>query len=263
MQKIIEIKNATVYRGQHRVFNNFSLELELGCNTAILGPNGAGKSTLLKLLSRELYPVEQDNSYVRIFGQERWDVWELRDHFGIVSHDLQQQYVNNARGMNVILSGYYSSIDTAWHHQFSEEDKSRAQRIVEMLGISDLKNRMFGEMSTGEQRRFLLGRALINDPDTLILDEPTSGLDLSACFQYLDVVRQLMRDGKTIILVTHHIHEIPPEISRVVLLKNCMVVAHGEKPGILTDQRLSALFDTPVNLVQTNGFYQAFPGESK
>ncbi len=263
MQKIIEIKNATVYRGQHRVFNNFSLELELGCNTAILGPNGAGKSTLLKLLSRELYPVEQDNSYVRIFGQERWDVWELRDHFGIVSHDLQQQYVNNARGMNVILSGYYSSIDTAWHHQFSEEDKSRAQRIVEMLGISDLKNRMFGEMSTGEQRRFLLGRALINDPDTLILDEPTSGLDLSACFQYLDVVRQLMRGGNTIILVTHHIHEIPPEISRVVLLKNCMVVAHGEKPGILTDQRLSALFDTPVNLVQTNGFYQAFPGESK
>ena len=114
MQKIIEIKNATVYRGQHRVFNNFSLELELGCNTAILGPNGAGKSTLLKLLSRELYPVEQDNSYIRIFGQERWDVWELRDHFGIVSHDLQQQYVNPARGMNVIPSGYYSRLDTAW-----------------------------------------------------------------------------------------------------------------------------------------------------
>ncbi|MBI3758010.1 MAG: ATP-binding cassette domain-containing protein [Deltaproteobacteria bacterium] len=262
MQKIIEIKNATVYRGQHRIFNNFSLDLELGCNTAILGPNGAGKSTLLKLLARELYPVEQDDSYVRIFGQERWDVWELRDHFGIVSHDLQQQYVGNARGMNVILSGYYSSIDTAWHHQFSEEDKARAQRIVEMLGISELKNRMFGEMSTGEQRRFLLGRALINDPDTLILDEPTSGLDLKACFQYLEVIRQLMHDGKTIILVTHHIHEIPPEISRVVLLKNCKVITAGDKPEILTDHNLSALFDTPVKLVQTNGFYQAFPGEA-
>jgi iron complex transport system ATP-binding protein len=261
MQKIIEIKNATVYRGQHRIFNNFSLELELGCNTAILGPNGAGKSTLLKLLSRELYPVEQDDSYVRIFGQERWDVWELRDHFGIVSHDLQQQYVSNARGMNVILSGYYSSIDTAWHHQFSEEDKARAQRIIEMLGLSALQNRMFGEMSTGEQRRFLLGRALINDPDTLILDEPTSGLDLRACFQYLDVIRRLMQDGKTIILVTHHIHEIPPEISRVVLIKNCTVVAHGEKPEILTDQHLSSLFDIPVKLVQANGFYQAFPGQ--
>ncbi len=261
MQKIIEIKNATVYRGQYKVFNNFSLELELGCNTVILGPNGAGKSTLLKLLSRELYPVEQDDSYVRIFGQERWDVWELRDHFGIVSHDLQQQYVSNARGINVILSGYYSSIDTAWHHQFSDEDKARAQRVIEMLGLEELKNRMFGEMSTGEQRRFLLGRALINDPEALILDEPTSGLDLSACFQYLDTIRRLMRDGKTIILVTHHIHEIPPEISRVVLLKRCNMIAAGDKTAVLTDHNLSALFDTPVKLVQTNGFYQAFPGE--
>jgi iron complex transport system ATP-binding protein len=260
MRNIIEIKNATVYRGQHRVFDNFSLELELGCNTAILGPNGAGKSTLLKLLARDLYPVEREGSYVRILGQERWDVWELRAHFGIVSHELQQQYVGNARGLNVILSGYYSSIDTAWHHQFSDEDTARAHHLMDMLGIADLKHRMFGEMSTGEQRRFLLGRALINDPDTLILDEPTSGLDLRACFQYLDVVRRLMHEGKTIVLVTHHIHEIPPEIARVVLLKNGEVVTIGEKRAILTDQTLSTLFDTPVKLVQANGFYQAMPG---
>jgi iron complex transport system ATP-binding protein len=260
MQKIIEIKNATVYRGQHRVFDNFSLALELGCNTAILGPNGAGKSTLLKLLSRELYPVEREDSYVHIFGKDRWDVWELRSRFGIVSHELQQQYVGNARGLNVILSGYYSSIDTAWHHQFSDEDQARAYRLMDMLGVADLKQRMFGEMSTGEQRRFLLGRALINDPGTLILDEPTSGLDLRACFQYLDIIRRLMRDGKTIILVTHHIHEIPPEISHVVLLKNGAVSVQGRKIEILTEKYLSALFEVPVTLVQANGFYQAMPG---
>lgn len=260
MQNIIEIKDATVYRGQHRVFDNFSLELRFGCNTAILGPNGAGKSTLLKLLARELYPVEREDGYVHIFGKDRWDVWELRSRFGIVSHELQQQYVGNARGLNVILSGYYSSIDTAWHHKFSDEDTARAHRLMDMLGIADLKQRMFGEMSTGEQRRFLLGRALINDPATLILDEPTSGLDLRACFQYLDVIRRLMQDGKTIILVTHHIHEIPPEISHVVLLKNGAVSAQGKKTEILTDQHLSTLFDTPVTLVQAHGFYQAMPG---
>lgn len=260
MQKLIEIKNATVYRGLNRVFDNFSLELEQGVNTAILGPNGAGKSTLLKVLARELYPVERDGSYVRIFGQERWDVWELRSHFGIVSHDLQQQYVSNARGLNVILSGYYSSIDTAWHHQFSDEDTARAHRIMDLLGVADLKQRMFGEMSTGQQRRFLLGRALINDPDTLILDEPTSGLDLKACFQYLDIIRRLMHDGKTLILVTHHIHEIPPEISRVVLLKNGAVVSSGAKSKILTEENLSKAFDTPIKLVQANGFFQAVPG---
>jgi iron complex transport system ATP-binding protein len=260
MQKIIELKDVTVYRGQTRVFNNLSLDLTRGCNTAILGPNGAGKSTLLKLLSRDLYPVQREGSYVRIFGRERWNVWELRAHFGIVSHDLQQQHMGNARGMNVILSGYYSSIDTAWHQQFSVEDKERASRIMHTLGVAELKDRAFSEMSTGEQRRFLLGRALINDPDTLVLDEPTSGLDLKACFQYLDIIRSLMRDGKTVILVTHHIHEIPPEVSRVVLLKDGEVLADGEKPEILTDENLCTLFDTAVELVHTNGFYQAVPG---
>lgn len=260
MQKIIEIKNVTVYRGLHQVFNNLSLDIAPGCQTAILGPNGAGKSTLLKLLSRELYPVQSEDSYVRLFGQERWDVWELRSHLGIVSHDLQQQYVGNARGLNVILSGYYSSIDTAWHQQFSPEDRDLALRLMVTLGVTHLKDRMFAEMSTGEQRRFLLGRALINDPDTLVLDEPTSGLDLKAGFQYLDIVRRLMGDGKTIILVTHHIHEIPPEVSRVVLLKDGEVLADGDKSEILTDKNLSALFDTPVALARANGFYQAMPG---
>lgn len=260
MAKIIEIKNVTAYRGQTRVFNDLSLEIAQGCNTAILGPNGAGKSTLLKLLSRDLYPVQREGSYVRVFGRERWNVWELRAHFGIVSHDLQQQYMGNAQGLNIILSGYYSSIDTAAHQQFSAEDKERANRLIQKLGVTELRERMFSAMSTGEQRRFLLGRALINNPDTLVLDEPTSGLDLKACFQYLDIVRGLMQSGKTIILVTHHIHEIPPEVSRVVLLKDGEVIADGEKPEILTSKNLSSLFATPIALVQANGFYQAIPG---
>lgn len=260
MQKIIEIKNATVYRGQTCVFENFSLDLTEGQNTVILGPNGAGKSTLLKLLSRDLYPVAQAESYVRLYGQERWDVWELRSRFGLVSHDLQQQYVGNARGLNIILSGFYSSIDIAWHHSFSDDDRTRAQKVLDTLGISALQEKTYATMSTGEQRRFLLGRALINDPETLVLDEPTSGLDLQACFQYIETIRRLMQAGKTVALVTHHIHEIPPEVSRVVLLKQGKVIADGEKKEILTSPRLSALFETPVELVQTNGFYQALPG---
>jgi iron complex transport system ATP-binding protein len=160
----------------------------------------------------------------------------------------------------VILSGYYSSLDTWEHQQFSAADRARAEQVMEVLGIAALRDRTFAAMSTGEQRRFLLGRALINDPDTLLLDEPTSGLDLKACFQYLDLIRSLMRAGKTIILVTHHIHEIPPEISRVVLLKNGTVFADGDKATILSSDRLSQLFDTPIELVRANGFYQAMPG---
>ena len=260
MQPIIEIHKATVYRGQRCVFNNLSLVIPYQSNTAILGPNGAGKSTLLKLLARELYPVQQDGSFIRIFGQERWNVWDLRTHFGIVSHDLQQQYLTHTRGINVILSGYYSSNDIAEHHRFSADDKERVASVMQQLGISELQERRFGEMSTGEQRRFLLGRALINNPATLVLDEPTSGLDLKACFQYLDIIRKLIRDGKTIILVTHHIHEIPPEIRRVILLKDGKIIADGEKSVIFANHQLSALFDTPVELVHANGFYQPIPG---
>ena len=261
MQNIIEMKNVTAYRGATRVFDGLSLEISRGRNTAILGPNGAGKSTLLKLLSREIYPVHRQHSYIRVFGQERWNVFDLRAHFGIVSHDLQHEYLGHVRGLNVILAGLYSSIDTWDHQQFSRDDRARAEQITETLGIAALRERTFATMSTGEQRRFLLGRALINDPETLLLDEPTSGLDLKACFQYLDTVRGLMQAGKTVILVTHHIHEIPPEISRVVLLKNGAVVADGDKSTILTGAQLSRLFDTPVELVRANGFYQAMPGK--
>lgn len=260
MSPLIEIKNATVYRGSHCVFDRFSLVIPQQCNTAILGPNGAGKSTLLKLLFRELYPVYQDDSYVRILGQEQWNIWELRAHLGIVSHDLQQQYLGTVAGRNVILSGLYSSVDTPFLHRVSHEERQQALQVMQTLGVAELQNRMFGEMSTGEQRRFLLGRALINNPDTLVLDEPTSGLDLRACFYYLDTIRSLMQRGKVVILVTHHIHEIPPEIMRVILLKNGTVLAEGEKSAMLTDKNLSQLFDTRVRLAQLNGFYQALPG---
>ena len=257
---MIEVKGLTQTFGNKLVLDQVDLLIEDNEVCALVWRNGAGKSTLLKLLARDLYPVQREDSYVRLFGQERWDVWELRAHFGIVSHDLQQQYLSTARGVNVILSGYYSSVDLPWHQHPSDEDRDRAHRVMHTLGIAGLSNRMFGEMSTGEQRRFLLGRALINDPDTLILDEPTSGLDLKACFQYLDTIQTLMQNGKTLILVTHHIHEIPPEVSQVVLLKQGKVLAHDEKTRLLMDDTLSHLFDTPVKLLQHNGFYQALPG---
>ena len=259
MERILEIKNATVYRGQRKVFDALSLEIPLGCHTVILGPNGAGKSTLLKLLTRELYPVRRDGSYVRVFGREHWNVWDLRMRLGIVSHELHHRYLGHVRGMDVVLSGFYASIGTWPRQRFHAEQIERAEQLMAMLGVAALGDTPFAEMSAGEQRRFLLARALVHDPEALILDEPMSGLDLRACFQYLDLVRRLMREGKTVILVTHRIHEIPPEVSRVVLLKEGRVLADGAKDRVLTSENLSRLFDIPLELVQRNGFYQVLP----
>jgi iron complex transport system ATP-binding protein len=260
--RVIEIRNVTAYRGDTRVFHHLSLDIDAGRNTVILGPNGAGKTTLLKLLARDIYPVATDDSSIKILGRDRWNVWELRAHLGIVSHDLQREYAGYATGTDVILSGFYSSVGVWAHQRFSTEQKAAAAKVMEALGISALKSKLYAAMSTGEQRRFLLGRALVSDPDTLVLDEPTSGLDLKACFQYLDTVRTLMRGGKTVILVTHHLHEIPPEITDAILLKGGRVLAAGKKSQVLTQRNLSDLFDTPIELVQANGFYQAMPGHA-
>jgi iron complex transport system ATP-binding protein len=259
--KIIEIQKATVYRGRTKVFDQLSLEIIKGQSVAILGPNGSGKSTLLKLLNRELYPVQNENSFLKVLGEELWNVWDLRRHLGIVSPDLQEHYLGRVKGLEVLLSGIYSSVDIWSHQTFSDLDYQQAETLFKKLGIVHCREKRFAEMSTGEQRRLLLGRALIHDPEVLVLDEPTSGLDVQACFLYIEIVRDLLQSGKTIVLVTHHIHEIPPEIQRVVLLKNGQVMADGQKREILTSRCLTALFDIPVDLVPLNGFYQVIPGK--
>ena len=260
MQNIIELKNISVFQQRNKVFEDFSLSLKRGQNTVILGPNGAGKTTILKLLNRELYIVANENSSMKIFGKDRWNVHDLRAHLGVVSHHLQNNYSNSAIGLFVVLSGFYAS-DGIWQHQnFDNEQRELAHQTMKLLDIEGLQSRQFSTMSTGEQRKFLLARALVHNPEVLVLDEPTSGLDLRACFQYLEIIQDLMSMGKNVILVTHHVHEIPPEITRAILLKEAKVVEDGDKTNILTSKTLSKLFDRPIKIIEENGFYQALPG---
>lgn len=256
---LLDIRNISAFRGTTKVFDAFSLQIDEGCSTAILGPNGAGKSSLMKLISGHLHPCFSPESALRIFGRERWNVWELRSRLGIVSYDLQHEYLASAAGLNVVLSGFYSSIDT-WRNQvFSDREYRKAEEVMEALGIGALRNRPFGSLSTGEQRRFLLARALVNDPGTLLFDEPTSGLDIKSSFLYLELLRKLMRNGKTLLLVTHHVHEIPPEIRRIVMLREGRVMAEGSREEMLSSAMLSALFDYPLQAVSRNGSCQVFP----
>jgi len=260
MSPIIDIHRATIYRGDTCVFSDFSFTFQDGEHAAILGPNGAGKSTLLKLLSGEIHPMPLEQTRIVLFGEERWNVWDVRKLVGIVSHDLQRDYLICAEGLNVILSGFYASNDTYEYQEFSPAQTARAHEVMQELGIESLAGRRFGHLSTGEQRRFLLGRALVHDPSLLVLDEPTSGLDVKACFQYLDLLRAQMQKGKTVLLVTHHLHEIPPEIERVVLLKDGKILADGPKSALLTEDQISTLFDRRIVLAQSHGWYQALPG---
>ena len=259
LSPVIEIQNATVYRGRTRVFDGFSLRINRGENTVILGPNGSGKSTFLRLLSRDIYPVHHAETSIHLFGNERWHVSALRKQMGIVSHDLQYGYTPTVACIEVVLSGLYASIGTWSHQQYETSDRKRATALLESLDIPHLADRPFGTLSTGEQRRVLLARALIHDPSTLILDEPTSGLDIKASYTYLETIRGLIRRNKTIILVTHHIHEIPPEIDRVVLLDKGHIYKDGPKNQILTSEHMSQLYGTPLSVIEGSGYYQVLP----
>lgn len=257
--ELINIHNATVFQGDRKVFDGFTLLVEQGQSTAIIGPNGAGKSTFLKLLSRELYPVENDLSWVRILGQERPVLSELRQHIGLVSQDLQQNFEPAVSGLGVVVSGFHGSVGLYHYQEITEQQLQRGRQVLQVLGIPELANRPFAHMSTGQQRRCLLGRAIVYNPQNLILDEPTSGLDIHATWHYIRSIRQLAQQGKTLLLATHHIHEIPPEINRIIFINNGQVVADGHKQDLLTSEPLSELFNLPLDVVESGGYYQVYP----
>ncbi|TDJ10724.1 MAG: ATP-binding cassette domain-containing protein [Gammaproteobacteria bacterium] len=258
---LIDIHNATIYRGNTRVFDNFDLTIEQHEQVAILGPNGSGKTTLLKVVNREIYPVLQDDSWVRILGRSTWNVWELRSHIGVVSHDLQARYRDTTSGLDVVLSGYFSSVGIhgILAGRINDAQKIRAQQVMHELGVESLADTPLRNMSTGQQRRCLLGRALVHDPDTLILDEPTAGLDLTASFDYLARIRDLVGKGKNIVVVTHLLNEIAPDIKRIVLLREGAIVADGPKEEVLTEENLLMTYGTPIKLARVDGYYLAYP----
>lgn len=256
---LIRIENATAWRGSTKVFDNLCLTIPANQSTAILGPNGAGKSTLLRIIARLIYPNPTPGCIVEILGKRRWNVWELRKQMGIVSQDLQHAYRPDVKGFDVIASGFFSSVGIPDHLHLDVAQENRVGELLTDLGVEHLGEKQYSSMSTGEQRRILLARALVHNPGTLVFDEPTAGLDIVGKIHYINTARQLIQNGKTIVVVTHHVDEIPPEVSHVVLLKDGKVVSTGPKNELLNDATIGSLFDVPVKILQNDGFFQVLP----
>lgn len=263
--KLLEIHDATIWRGSTCVFEKLNLDIAQHERVAILGPNGSGKTTLLKTIDRELYPASKPGSYIRILGKDRWNVWELRKRIGVVSNDLHHRYTPTTSALEVVVSGFYSSIGVhgVLADRVTADQVAAAMDTLSKLGLESLCKTALLGMSSGQQRRCLLARALVHDPDTLILDEPTSGLDFAASFDYLGRIRRLARDGRNIIIVTHHLNEIPPEVERVILLRQGRVAADGLKADILTAESLSSVYETPICVAEVDGYYLAYPGTNQ
>jgi iron complex transport system ATP-binding protein len=259
---LLELHNATVVKNDIRILDRLTLTIHVAEHTAILGPNGSGKTTLINLLTHDDYPVAEDEAppAVRVLGHDRWDVFELRSRLGIISSDMHHRFVaghsaGRIRGEDAVLSGFFATQGFLVNWPVTSAMRTRARDALERLEAGHLAAKWMHEMSTGEARRVLIARALVAEPSALVLDEPSAGLDVAARFRFLETVRALARGGTTIVLITHHVEEIIPEIDRVVLLQRGRVLDDGQKSAMLTAERLGALFEAPVAVRCRDGYY--------
>jgi len=258
----LELNDATVVLGDTCVLESVRLTVRSGEHTAVLGPNGAGKSTLMKLLALEIYPAARDNGTapVRIFGRDRWDVFELRSRMGIVSADVHDRFVHGnsngaITGRDAVVSGFFATQGVFGHQAVTDAMRGAAADALDRMGVAHLAETPLDRMSTGEARRVLIARALVHNPKALVLDEPTRGLDVVSRYRFMERVRRVARDGTTLLLVTHYADEIIPEIGRVILLDRGRIAADGAKPAVLTAPLLSRVFGGPLTVTEQSGYY--------
>ena len=252
---LLEFRNVSVARGNNLGLDRFSLRIESGEHVCILGPNGSGKSTLIKTITRECYPLAHEDMWMSILGRSVWNVFELRPLLGIVSPDLLAACTTDASCLDVVLSGFFSSTRIFPNHHPLPEHEQRTRAALQRMGIAQLAARPLLEMSSGEVKRTLIARALVHNPQTLLFDEPGNTLDIAGQVELRGIMRELASTGIGLLLVTHHISEIVPEIDRVVLLQRGRVLADGPKGKILTSEQLTGLFEVPVRVFPDDGYF--------
>lgn len=257
---LVDFQHLTVPRGDRYVLCDFSLQICRGEHVAVLGPNGSGKSTLVKAITREIYPVDRRGLRFELLGRADWDVNDLRGHFGIVAldqlhHVSHEVTLREVTARELVLSGYFNSLGLWPHLRVNARQERHAREILRFLEISHLADRPVSAMSSGEKRRAMIGRALVHDPEALVLDEPTNSLDPGAVREFRRLLRKLARAGRTLLLVTHHIADVIPEIDRVILLQGGRIVGDGPKARMLTSARLSRLFGAKLQVVRSGRNY--------
>ncbi len=256
---MIDLSGITVRKQGKTLIDDISFSVRPGEHTAIVGPNGAGKSSLIKVLTKEFHPLQQPAMQLELFGSRRWDVMNLRKRLGIVTPDLQRICHTPYSVQEVVLSGFFSSIGLFHQqHRIEPEMHEQASRMLDLLECIHLADEPMHHLSSGEARRVLIARALIHDPEMLVLDEPSDNLDIKAQKTLRSTLSSLTELGKTIVIITHDLADILPEINRVIFMRGGRITADGDKSELLTETRLSQIFGTRVYVDQRAGFYKAW-----
>jgi iron complex transport system ATP-binding protein len=255
---IIELSHATVRRAGNIILDDISFSVKEGEHVAIIGPNGAGKSTLVQVISEEIHPLYNPLSKRMLFGKDHWEVLELRKKLGIVSQALQTLCNSTYSGWEITASGFFSSIGLDFHHQVTENQACKVEESLRFFDAWKLKDKQMNYLSSGEARRVLLARACVHDPQVMLLDEAVSNLDFPSRHQYREELKLLDKAGKTIILATHELSEIIPEIERVIVMKLGKIILDGPKTEIMREEILSDIYGTKVFVDQREGLFTAW-----
>ena len=254
-QELLRLHDAKVKMDGRVILDVDDFVINQGERIVVLGPNGSGKSTLVKLLTKEIEPVWRETPPVLFMGQPDPSEETLIETVGLVSTDVQERMMVHRTVFDIVLGGFFGSVGVPFHIGASDEQVEQARKAIREIGIPSLSERDMLTLSTGQARRALIARALINGPALLIFDEPTSGLDPEGAWNMRQSLSALAKAGHTILVITHTVSDIMPEFDRVVMLQDAHIVADGPKEEVLTTQKLRHLFGVPITLVETDGRY--------
>jgi iron complex transport system ATP-binding protein len=254
---VVHMADVGVRRGGNKLLTGVTWSVELDERWVILGGNGAGKTTLLRMAAAELHP---SNGSVRLLGEQlgRVDVFELRPRIGFCSAATAQRIPPDEKVLDVVVSAGYAVMGR-WREEYESLDTDRARELLAGMGVGQFADRLFGTLSEGERKRVLIARALMTDPELLLLDEPAAGLDLGGREDLVARLSELAMDPEApaTILVTHHVEEIPPGFTHLMLLDAGSVVAQGLLDDVLTSENLSATFGQKLQLERSGDRYFA------
>jgi iron complex transport system ATP-binding protein len=250
---VLQFVDVTVRRGQKTLLDRINWTVEEDERWAVLGPNGAGKTTLLQIAAATLHPSAGE-AYILGERLGRVDVFELRPRIGLASAALADRIPGGELVSDVVVSAGYSVLGR-WREAYGRLDVRRAAALLDRMGVGGFAERTYGTLSQGEKARVQIARALMTDPELLLLDEPAAGMDLGG---REDLLRRLTRfaddpDAAASVLVTHHVEELPPGITHVLLLRDGAIVASGLARDVLTAEHLSATFGLTLNVERTGG----------
>jgi iron complex transport system ATP-binding protein len=254
---LIDFRNVSLRRGDRVLVGPLDWAVELDERWVIIGPNGAGKTSLLRIAAAAEHP---STGVAFVLGERlgRVDISELRARIGLSSSVLAQRVPTDEVVRDLVVSAGYSVLGR-WRERYDDVDYRRAIDMLESLGAEHLADRTYGTLSEGERKRVLIARALMTDPELLLLDEPAAGLDLGGREELVARLTDLAADpdAPALVLVTHHVEEVPPGFSHCLLLSEAQVVASGLLPDVLTSENLSAAFGQSIALDVVDGRYFA------